>query len=113
MTPAELNALAERCEAATGADRELDADIAQQVYGWRLARIGSDYDGQNACEILTPDGRLYPGFAYPPRGVIHRAYHVPDYTRDCRDSAFPRNAVRQQLAADLRARAALQGGSDV
>jgi hypothetical protein len=99
----DLSDLIARVEAASGPDRELDADIAEHVYGWKRATIGPDYDGENSCEILTPDGKLIPGFAYPNRGVIHRSYHCENYTRDCRDPAFPRDAVRKQLAANLSA----------
>lgn len=99
----DITSLIERIEAATGPDRELDADIAEHVYGWKLAHVGPDYDGNNACDILTPDGRLIEGFAYPHRGAIHRAYHCEKYTRDCNDPAFPRDAVRKQLAATLAA----------
>ena len=103
----ELDALAERVERLTVADREIDADVAEKLYGWKPAQVGADYDGKDACEILTQDGKLIPGFAYPPKGKIHRAYHVPDYTRDCRDSALDRAIVRKLLASDIRAQASI------
>lgn len=111
MTPSEnlvgLAELADRVEALDGPSREVDALIAEHVYGWKRASIGPDYDGQNASEVLTPSGQPYcNGFQYPPRGALPLWYHVEDYTRDTRDPAFPKDAVRKQLAAALRARSA-------
>lgn len=108
---ATLEALAVRCEAATGPDRELDAAIAEVAYGWKPAPCPADAKGENAGEVLTPDGEMFrqpngDRWVYPPLGKVHRAYHVPTYTRDCRDEAFPRDAIRKQTAASLRARAA-------
>jgi hypothetical protein len=101
--------LAERCEAATGPDRELDADIAEHAYGWKPAPCPADANGENGSDVLTPDGLPFKRpdgqhWCYPPVGAIHRAYHCPEYTRDCRDPAFPRDAIRKQTAAALRAR---------
>ncbi|WCT73968.1 hypothetical protein PQ455_01665 [Sphingomonas naphthae] len=80
---AALVALADRVAAAKSPDRDLDADIAEQALGWRYATLGRDFNGDNACQILTPYGRLYGnGFTYPPKGKLHRAYHVPQFTRD-------------------------------
>jgi len=108
----ELASLAERCEAATGPDRELDAEIAEHAYGWKPHRIPADYDGENACDVLTPDGGPFMcdgrPWVYPPKGKVHRAYHCAQYTRDATDSAIPRNYVRMQTAAALRALAALR-----
>ncbi|WP_420140127.1 hypothetical protein [Sphingomonas sp.] len=102
----QLEALAEWVEALTGPDRDVDAAVSEQVYGWKPVRIGPDYDGNNACEVLTATGCLYDGFAYPPRGAIPRYYHCEHYTRDSRDPAFPRDAVRKLLAAEIRSLAA-------
>jgi hypothetical protein len=99
----DLIALADRVERASGPDRNLDADIAQYAYGWKVARVGLDCDGENASEILTCDGLLPKGFSYPNRGKIHRAYHCEQYTRDCLDPAFAKDVVRKQLAESLRA----------
>lgn len=100
--------LAERALAG-GPDRELDAEITIALYGWKPCRIPADYDGENACDVLTPDGEPFKvdgrNWSYPPKGKVHRAYHCPAWTRDCRDDAFPRAAVRQQTADLLRARA--------
>lgn len=95
--------LADRIERLTGPDRDIDAEIAEHLLGWRRARVAADYDGQNASEVLTPDGRLLDNFSYPPRGKIALYYHVPAHTRDCKDEAFPRNAVRALLVSELRA----------
>lgn len=98
--------LAERVEAAKGADRELDAEIAE-AFGWKPVRIGPDAFGENDCEVLTPDGGPYlvngERWNYPPKGKVHRAYHCPAFTRDCLDPAFPKAAVRQKTAQMLRA----------
>ena len=107
-----IDMLAERCEKAKGPDRELDAEIAEHAYGWKRAKVGPDYDGQNACEILTESGELLKGFAYPPRGFLPLYYHVPKYTRDPTDPAVPRNYVREQTAAALKARSQLHGGAE-
>lgn len=77
--------LIERLERATGASRELDAEIHVRVHGWKLAPVPKDYDGLNAGETYTPDGNQITGFAYPPKGKIGLYYHVPhgpggDYT---------------------------------
>jgi hypothetical protein len=110
MTPAELNALAERVEQAAGPDRELDAEIAEKAYGWKPAPCPPDANGENAGEVLTPDGEPFKAngehWRYPPLGKVHRAYHCPEYTRDCRDPAFTRDAIRKMTAHALRARAA-------
>jgi hypothetical protein len=101
--------LAERCEKATGPDRDLDADIAEQAFDWKRFQVGADVSGENNCSVLTPHGGpICDGFAYPPKGPVHRAYHVPEYTRDTRDAAVPRDYVRQQTASALRYRAAME-----
>lgn len=100
--------LADRIEKAGGPDRELDADIAEHVYGWRLARVGADYYGDHISEILTENGRLPEGYSYPPVGKIPRYWHVPSYTRDCLEPTFPKDAVRKELAAALRAKAEME-----
>lgn len=101
--------LAERVEVLKGPDRDLDGEIAERAYGWKPAPCPADANGENAGEVLTPDGQPFKvngdHFSYPPLGKVHRAFHTPEYTRDCRDPAFPRDAIRQQTAAALRARA--------
>lgn len=106
----ELIELAERVEKAEGADRRLDAEIAELAYGWKPCRIPPDCNGENACDVLTPDGAPFTcdgrRWSYPPKGGVHRAYHCEQYTRDATDPAIPRNYVRLQTAAALRARSA-------
>jgi hypothetical protein len=80
-----MTTLIERLKAATGPDRELDAEIHVRVNGWKLAPVPKDYDGLNEGETYTPDGEPITGFAYPPKGKIGLYYHVPrghgcDYT---------------------------------
>lgn len=118
MTDEALLLLAERIERLTGPDRDVDADIAEQALGWKPAKIGPDARGKNACEVLTPDGKPYGnGFTYPPRGFIHRAYHVPQFTRDPLEALRfcglrpDGNYARKLLADAFRARAARQEGS--
>lgn len=110
---AELNALADRLEQATGPDRDLDAEIAEKAYGWKPAPCPADGNGENAGEVLTPDGQPFKTngehWCYPPLGRVHRAYHCPEYSRDCRDPAFPIDAIRKQSAAAIRARASQAG----
>lgn len=110
----DLLELAARVEGLQGPDREVDAEIQEKAFGWKPHRIPPDAFGENACDVLTPnggpmnvDGRP---FVYPPKGVVHRGYHCPAWTRDCIDPAFPRGAIRQQTVDLLRARA--HGGGE-
>lgn len=66
MTPAEL--------------RQLDGYIAYRYYGWRMTKVPRDYDGQNECEVLTPDGILADG-SVPNKGKVGPYFLVPEYTR--------------------------------
>lgn len=84
MAEDELRVLADRCEAATGPDRELDARI------WCVVGVGSPYNAENcwlAATVRPPEmeaaginlsGWLdrYPGEA----AAYARSYNVPDYT---------------------------------
>jgi hypothetical protein len=81
MTP--IAELIGKVERATGPDRELDEaliDLACEQFvkrrGWKLAHLGGDYDGENACDFYTSNGLLVPGFDYPRRGKVHPFYHV-------------------------------------
>jgi hypothetical protein len=66
MTPARLNALADRAEAATGADRELDAEIAP-VAGFRVVNEG------HPLGLQCYDSE-------------HRSVRLPAYTRSIDDA---------------------------
>lgn len=63
-------------------NRELDCEIAEIIYGWKLVHVGPDAQGGNECDILSPDGKLPQGFELPRRGKIHRAYLCPQYSSD-------------------------------
>ena len=63
-------------------EAELRSAIAEEIYGWKPARIGPDIEGKNEGEVLTPNGELIKGFAYPPRGKVHRGYHFPRFSGD-------------------------------
>jgi len=112
----DLLELAERVEGLTGPDRDLDAEICEKAYGWKLSPVPADAKGENAGEVLTPDGQPFTvngeRWVYPPIGKIHRAYHCHPWTRDCMDPAFPRGAVRQQTAALLRSLTEINRVSD-
>lgn len=109
-----LSALADEVEGLSGPSREMDARIAEQVYGWKPHRIPPDADGENACDVLTPDGGPFTVngqlWSYPRKGKVHRGYHCEQYTRDATDPVIPRNFVRMQTADALRALATTQGG---
>lgn len=89
MTPMtrtdEIQALRKRVEEATWPDRELDIaliDFACEQFvkrrGWTLAKLGGDYDGENACDLYTHNGLLIPNFDYPRKGKVHPFFHVRD-----------------------------------
>jgi len=102
MSEHDLFALADRVDAITAPDRELDADVAEQMYGWAPFAVGPDFEGSNACWVLTPGGMKLEGYAYPPRGLLPRYYHVDRFTRDTIDPALPKDLVRKALAAQIR-----------
>lgn len=60
--------------------RDLDAEIAETIYGWKPVRIGKDYNGENDCEVLAAGGILPKGFHFPNIGNIHRGYLAPQYS---------------------------------
>ena len=65
-------------------DRDLDAAIATEIYGWSLAKgaVPPDYDGGNAGDVLTEDARPVKDWVYPPKGKVSVGYFVPEYSRD-------------------------------
>ncbi len=64
--------------------RELDAEIAKRLLGWRPTKVGKDASGKNECEILTPDGTLdcLGDYKLPPKGKLHEAFLVPAFHRE-------------------------------
>lgn len=72
----DYTSLIERLEKAEGPDADLDCAIHITLFGWKLARIGPDYDGENACEVYTETGFPVEGFAYPPKGKLHQYFHL-------------------------------------
>lgn len=114
--PAKLIELADRIVALKGPCRDLDGDIAEFALGWKTFKIGPDYDGQNESAVLTPTGGpVSAGFTYPNRGKVHRAYHVPQFTKDPLEALRfcglrPDGDYARRLLADaLRARATPKG----
>ena len=86
----ELLSLAERCERAAGADRELDAEIAV-AFGWRQRRVT-----RLGLNGRTPGSWLW--FAPDEKWGDKGRRHPPSF-------AGPRK--REDTAAALRARAAI------
>lgn len=65
-------------------DRDLDANIAEYIFGWKEIKVPPDANGYNECIILTPNGSLkdFSPYALPVKGKLHRAFLVPPYTGD-------------------------------
>lgn len=65
-------------------NRDLDAKIAKDIYGWVYVQIGKDYDGNNECEILWKSNKIEQSVCntLPFSGKIHEAYLVPNYSGD-------------------------------
>lgn len=61
-------------------NRDLDAEIVEKVYGWKLTRVGPDANGENTCEILCAGGRLPTGWVPPALGHLHRGILAPPYS---------------------------------
>lgn len=78
-------------------NRDLDALIAEKIYGWKIVRLGPDASGKNACDILTEHGKLYEGYSYPP-GVLHKGYQTPRYSSDLRTAL----EVAQKVGLNMR-----------
>jgi hypothetical protein len=66
--------------------RDLDAAIAEEVLGWKLYKVGKDYDGKNECEVLTPNGDCPKGYEFPRSGLIHRGFLAPEFHRNLHDA---------------------------
>jgi hypothetical protein len=69
-------------------DRDLDAVIAEVVFGWTWGDVPPDADGENAGKCLTPHGDVPPwkGFELPPKGKLHHAYFCPHWSREWQDA---------------------------
>src|SRR5580658_8847872 len=63
-------------------NRDLDATIEEEIFGWKLAQVGPDYDGKNECQVLTTDGKLPDGFELPRKGKLHRGYFCRNFSGD-------------------------------
>lgn len=65
-------------------NRELDAKIAKDIFGWVYVNIGKDYNGENECKILWKKDKIEQEICntLPFRGKIHEAYLVPSYSDD-------------------------------
>lgn len=63
-------------------NRDLDAEIVQEIMGWKLRQVGPDCAGLNSCQIYWPPGGLPEGFEFPTKGEIHRGFLAPDYSSD-------------------------------
>lgn len=75
-------------------NRDLDAVVAEEIYGWKLISTGKDYYDENESFVLEPPE----GFSgtFPPVGAIHKAYLCPEYCSDivlalkvCQDVKMP------------------------
>jgi hypothetical protein len=74
-------------------DRDLDAAIAEKIYGWKPCPVPVDAHGKNACEVLTHDGTKPDGYEWPNVGVLHRGYFAPLFTSDLYDALTLANKV--------------------
>jgi hypothetical protein len=65
-------------------NRDLDAKIARDIFGWKYVQIGKDYDGKNECKILNRTLKIDNEILsiLPFRGIINEAYLVPLYSHD-------------------------------
>ena len=64
--------------------RDLDAAIAEEILGWTSTKVGPDAHGENACEVLTPRGKIDHDHDLPRLGKLHRAWFVPQYHKETR-----------------------------
>jgi hypothetical protein len=61
-------------------NRDLDAQIAEEIYGWTLFPVSADCDGENASEILAPYEDYIPYSSLPVKGKIGKAFLCPTYS---------------------------------
>lgn len=80
-------------------NRDLDAAIAEEVFGWKLVQIGKDANGENACEILAENGELSPDYRPPNIGNLHRGFLTPQFSSNREDAI--KAAVKAGLKMDI------------
>lgn len=68
------------------AERELDALVAEKVFGYKRVKVPKDYDGLNGgTDVLIPP-HFSGQYSYPPRGKIALWHFVKDYSTDIYDA---------------------------
>ena len=82
-------------------NRDLDAKICKDIFGWKLTSVGPDADGQNACEILTRNGVLQEDIGLPNKGKLHEGYLTPLYSGDLRLSISLAKMVGLELTIQM------------
>ena len=67
--------------------RELDAKIAEKVFGFQWKKTPKDYDGLYGDEdILVPLDIDHDKWQYPPKGRLSPHFWVPKYSTDLREA---------------------------
>lgn len=74
--------------------RELDAEVAERVLGFRRHPVPKDYDGVNAGETLVPPGFREDSFTWPPRGAVSFTYFANKYSTNLVDAFTVVDAMR-------------------
>jgi len=77
--------------------REIDAKVAEHIFGYKREIIPPDANGENECKILVPPN-LPSDLMYPPKGKLAFTYHVPRYSSDIK-AAFE---VVEKLSAEWK-----------
>ncbi len=83
-------------------NRDLDAEIAEKIFGWRLQPVGKDAKGENACEVLFPPGTENNQNYYnmlPNIGKIHKGFLTPTFSSNLNESL--KLAVKVGLKMDI------------
>lgn len=70
-------------------NRDLDARIVKEIFNWRYIKVGPDYHGNNACEVLfdpniKPTQDYYDGL--PKSGKPHEGFFAPAYSGDLKQA---------------------------
>jgi len=65
-------------------NRDLDGKIAKDIFNWVYIKIGKDYNGKNACEILWKFDKIEQEVCntLPFSGIIHETFLTPSYSSD-------------------------------